>query len=145
MQSPNTQSLPTCVRPFVGQHILKVAECPICLSPFNFYTKHRPTSLPCGHTVCLDCVSKLKNVCANCRMGFQTSAPNFLWNDLSEALLSIASQVRLCAAYQYISNLMAFLVAWYLMRSQSSLLQLPLNRTPLLKEQLCEYKKLLQN
>lgn len=30
-------------------------ECPVCLEPYGLQ-RHRPKALPCGHSVCLDCL-----------------------------------------------------------------------------------------
>lgn len=45
-------------------------ECPICLAPL----REDPTTLPCGHSLCMRCLAKLnEEKCAECRAPFNRS------------------------------------------------------------------------
>ncbi|CAL4066274.1 unnamed protein product [Meganyctiphanes norvegica] len=49
--------------------MMKIPECTICFEELN-NSKHRPRSLPCGHTVCSTCIEKTVEMgdktCPNC-------------------------------------------------------------------------------
>lgn len=75
---------------------MSLCDCPLCFSPYSFATSHRPTTMSCGHSVCLECIPKLKNVCGTCNMKFTNYVPNYLWCDIAVAFSATSSQVRHC-------------------------------------------------
>lgn len=51
-------------------------DCDICLNPYD-HSKHKPFSLTCPHTVCLDCLNKLNTKhCPNCKEPIKAKYPN---------------------------------------------------------------------
>lgn len=34
---------------------MELPSCPVCLDPYDL-ERHRPKNLPCGHSVCLQCL-----------------------------------------------------------------------------------------
>lgn len=51
-------------------------DCDICLNPYD-HSKHRPFSLTCPHTVCLDCLNKLNTkYCPSCKDPIKAKYPN---------------------------------------------------------------------
>lgn len=76
-------------------HFIMVSslECPVCTNQYDFANMRRPMALPCGHTVCKQCISLMPvNTCPSCRAPFkpQNIAPNFTLQDI---LNDTASQV----------------------------------------------------
>lgn len=68
--SPAATKTKTKKQPFTLDSIPKAIErhneCTVCFEPLN------PLVLPCGHTVCFDCVPKLKkDICPMCRKTFK--------------------------------------------------------------------------
>ncbi|XP_034243112.1 uncharacterized protein LOC117646342 [Thrips palmi] len=52
-------------------------ECNICMEKMNA-TERRPKCIPCGHTVCLHCLTRISSqICPECRQGF-AGPPNSL-------------------------------------------------------------------
>lgn len=51
-------------------------DCDICLNPYD-HSKHKPFSLTCPHTVCLDCLNKLNTkFCPSCKDPIKAKYPN---------------------------------------------------------------------
>ena len=42
---------------------MEKVKCPICM--FDFSESYTPLILPCGHTLCEQCVEKIKKECSN--------------------------------------------------------------------------------
>lgn len=60
-------------------------ECSVCMEHFND-DQRRPMSLLCGHSYCLDCISRMpERICPSCRGPFTTPAPNFSLLDAMSA------------------------------------------------------------
>lgn len=51
-------------------------DCDICLNPYD-HSKHKPFSLTCPHTVCLECLNKLNTkYCPHCKEQIKAKYPN---------------------------------------------------------------------
>lgn len=92
LQKPNVIHLAGNALPGFSGRTISLPECPVCLSSYNTIA-NQPMSLSCGHSVCLECVSKLKNTCVVCKVDFTTSVPNYLWSTLGAASSCVGSEV----------------------------------------------------
>jgi NACalpha-BTF3-like transcription factor len=55
---------------------LLLLECPVCYIPFSDKGQHRPKAYKCGHSLCGECHSNLKNFqCIICRGHVDSNAP----------------------------------------------------------------------
>ncbi len=55
-------------------------ECDLCVEPFNQYDKKPYSIVPCGHTMCLVCLTKLEHnklPCPFCRELTESKIPNW--------------------------------------------------------------------
>lgn len=55
-------------------------DCELCIENFNQFDRKPYSVVPCGHTICLDCLNKLeinKSLCPFCRIEMQSKIPNW--------------------------------------------------------------------
>ncbi|KAG9479205.1 hypothetical protein GDO78_012726 [Eleutherodactylus coqui] len=58
MSSPAQREIRT-MKDFLDETEMNLLECKVCFEKYRLQQKHRPKNLPCGHTMCQDCVSSL--------------------------------------------------------------------------------------
>ncbi|XP_068093052.1 E3 ubiquitin-protein ligase NHLRC1 [Hyperolius riggenbachi] len=49
------------MKDFLDETEINLLECKVCFEKYSHQQRHRPKNLPCGHTICHDCVSSLCN------------------------------------------------------------------------------------
>ncbi|KAM5157931.1 E3 ubiquitin-protein ligase NHLRC1 [Mantella aurantiaca] len=78
MSSPPQKEIRT-MKDFLDETELNLLECKVCFEKYSHQQRHRPRNLPCGHIMCLDCISSLCNPgnskleCPFCRKGCRKS------------------------------------------------------------------------
>jgi len=76
---------------------LKAIECPICLECWGTDDSHPPTTLPCGHSLCIKHIPHINNMCPVCR----APLPENFDAKPSYAIITMASQMmHLCSVLE---------------------------------------------
>jgi len=58
-------------------------SCPVCLERYSNH-EYQPMILPCGHSICSECLPKLNHCCPSCKSKFKRAAKNLLVSSFLE-------------------------------------------------------------